>query len=473
MVAFPAIPFLAGIGARAIPFAARGIKGLLGRGGVPRSARPTFNIPTLGATSPAKRLPFIPRNLKRVVPQGVQNSLPPIALNNRLLRNPIQSSLLGGVGYQTAINQFGGGNTANATPQTPDQTPAPTQDVPTLEAQTAGMTPEQLDALLLEASGGAPSGTDNNKKNIFQGVSNVLSDPDRLQRIITGISLLEGTPVEEAVQLGSAVGAISGGGSGLGDGDRVEVVDRETGEIVFNGTDDSSQLRQFANQPNRYQILDAGTMFEMQSDRSAAREEAQLDTSIKGFEALQEAAIQSQEVAGKVDQVLALLESGELETGTFAGIGVAMNRLVDGQKATNADLLNSLQTQLAVLQRVPGSGQTSDIEFKAYRDAVVGLNKTEDYNKSVLRKLQVANRLIETRLSYIDKKVFDEGKSFSQASNEFTALINDKDGVTLGKIMDVGEVIFDASNAVTEKGKTYLFLDPNNQDTYNQILIGQ
>ena len=450
------IPIATAIASRAIPFAARGIrglKGLLSGGGVPNLAKPTFNIPALGASSPIKRPPFIPRNLQRVVPQGIQNRLPAIALNNRLLRHPFYTAF----GLGTA-RQFLTAEDPNFILNTPS--PAPTADKPPFEKQTSGMTPEQLDELLQKSSG-AGDNTEGSRGNIFQGVSNVLSDPERLQKIITGIALLEGTPVEDAVQLGSAVGAI-GGDTGAKD---TEIYDTVLGRVVDRVSSEGTAINQYSSNP-RYEILPLGSVFEARQKTLEQMSEAQIDNSAKGLEQLQEAADKAREVSLKTDQALALLESGELETGFGTGIKYFGARVAGGDSPLKYEILDGLQTELATLQRMPGSGQTSDLEFQAYRDAVVGLDKSTEFNKNVLRKIQVANRLMETRLNYVEQRVFVDGVSFSQAQKEYSDVFNKKDGIAAGRFLGVDEVIFDSSKPL-EKGKSYLFLDPNNLDTFN------
>lgn len=452
-MAIQALPFLAGIGLRSL--AKRGIpavRGLLSRGGVPASARPTFNIPTLGATSPAQRLPFVPRNLKKFVPQGVQDKLPAIALNNRLLRHPIYT----GTALGTARQIY----TAEDPSLYPKGTPAPTADKPPYEKQTSGMTPDQLSNSLGQ-TGAAGGGTAEERDSIFQGISNVLSDSDRLQSIITGIALLEGTPVEEAVKLGSAVNAI-GGDTGAVD---TEIYDTALGRVVDRVSSEGTAIREYSGNP-RYEVLPLGATFEARQKRLEQMSEARIDNSAKGLEQLQEAADKAREVALKTDQALALLESGELETGFGARLSYIRSLTPGGESPFKYELLDALQTELATLQRMPGSGQTSDLEFKAYRDAVVGLDKTTEFNKNVLRKIQVANRLIETRLNYVEGRVFADGVSYSQAQKEFSDVFNNKDGIAAGQLLGVDEVIFDSSKPL-EKGKTYLFLDERNLETFN------
>lgn len=358
----------------------------------------------------------------------------------------------GGVVLDTIGNQFGGDDSSSVGTAT--------------AATTEGVSEENLSEDLLSLVGNAAE-TPEKKATVLDGISNLLSDPTRLEKIITGISLLEGTPVEEAVKLGSAVSAIGGSGGKVD----TEVYDTQTGEIVFRGSSDSSQLRQFASDPDRYEILDRGTIFERRQEQIQAADEARLKASQKQYDEFAEIVAQSGNNSQMIERVLGLLESEELQTGAIEGrIGAKWKKLKGGEEARNIELLESLQTQLAVLQRLPGSGQTSDLEFQAYRDAVVGLDKSEDYNIETLRRVQVAQRLLESRLSYLDQKVFEEGKSYTQANAEFTKILNDEDSVEAGKWLNVDAVIFnDDDYQLLEEGGKYLFLNPSDPTTYNTI----
>jgi len=388
---------------------------------------------------------------------------------------PIKDTLLGsGIGSGSYIVGGALGESfrpkTGTTPPAPSpavRTPAPTADKPPFEKQTGGMNSAELDAALLRASGNKPAETE--RTNMFNAISSNLSNPDNLQKILTGIALLEGTPVEEAVKLGSAIGAIGGRG---GSGDLVEVYDRKNNSIVFSGYSDDSRLRQYMNNPGQYQILDAGTLFDKTSGQLEAASGARLESSQKQLEEFSESVMQAQELAGKVNEVLDIVESEKITTGKLAQFATRGAALAGGDTATYADMIESLQTQLATLMRMPGSGSTSDLEFDAYRDATIGLGKTKDFNVKTLRKIQVASRILDARMSYVDEMVFEEGKSFSQAMAEFSQAFNDRDAVAAGSLLDVDAVIFDEDDmGLLEKGGKYLFLNQADKDTYNTIDI--
>ena len=68
---------------------------------------------------------------------------------------------------------------------------------------------------------------------------------------------------------------------------------------------------------------------------------------------------------------------------------------VDIQGTSEAEVLNSLRNQLASLQRVPGSGATSDRDMALYLQAVPRLGNTREGN---LKLIDMGRRLMERRI---------------------------------------------------------------------------
>ena len=68
---------------------------------------------------------------------------------------------------------------------------------------------------------------------------------------------------------------------------------------------------------------------------------------------------------------------------------------VDIQGTSEAEVLNSLRNQLAALQRVPGSGATSDRDMALYLQAVPRLGNTREGN---LKLIDMGRRLMERRI---------------------------------------------------------------------------
>ena len=63
--------------------------------------------------------------------------------------------------------------------------------------------------------------------------------------------------------------------------------------------------------------------------------------------------------------------------------------------ADEAEVLRSITNQLAVLQRVPGSGSTSDYEMGLYQQAVARLGNTREGN---LKLLALGRKLAQRRI---------------------------------------------------------------------------
>jgi hypothetical protein len=74
-------------------------------------------------------------------------------------------------------------------------------------------------------------------------------------------------------------------------------------------------------------------------------------------------------------------------------IGAAFGIQVQG--TSEAEVLRSITTQLGVLQRVPGSGATTDFEMRLYMQAVPRLGTTREGN---LQLIQLGRRLAERKL---------------------------------------------------------------------------
>lgn len=124
----------------------------------------------------------------------------------------------------------------------------------------------------------------------------------------------------------------------------------------------------------------------------------------KIYERAQEGADQAYRLTQQFDlieQAVNDLEGSFYEPGSFGQLrtqlgraGLTLGADVDPKKLAAGELMNSLATQMAVLQRVPGSGATTDFEMKLYLQAVPGLDLTVAGNRQLLnmgRKLAARN----------------------------------------------------------------------------------
>ncbi|MAL44570.1 MAG: hypothetical protein CME98_11245 [Hyphomonas sp.] len=309
------------------------------------------------------------------------------------------------------------------------------------------------------------SDDDDDRGSFLANAQNLFGDTNRLQNIITGVGLLEGLSPEEAVKVGASIKGIPRGPVDT------EVYDTRLKRVVYTGNSSDATVTNFSNDTSgRYLIQDRGKDAERYFEREQKREEGKIKVSEKAIEEFAKNIDDMTEVNALVDQVLELIESGELDTGVTKPFTTLGKRLTGGifGDVTNEELLNALNTKLAVLQRVPGSGQTSDIEFEAYRAATVGLGRTEDYNKQTLRRVQVASRMIESKLAYITDQVYNEGATYADALKEFSDQFSKENYEFIARVMGVDGVITDVTTQKIEPGKEYYILDKNS-DKYQSI----
>tara|TARA_R100001163_G_C5067742_1_gene207121 strand:+ start:1543 stop:2838 length:1296 start_codon:yes stop_codon:yes gene_type:complete len=420
-------------------------------------------LPALGALG-ASALRFAPRLLQTGrgllqrgggIPQSSRQFLDPNFLRTAFLesarRNPKRTALAGGaIGNILFPPDFSGGS----------GTQTPGTGVPINPGTT---TPETTTQDTIQTPDISTSDDDNNDRGSFlANAQNLFGDTNRLQNIITGVALLEGLSPEEAVKVGATIKGIPKGPVDT------EVYDTRLKRVVYTGNSSDATVANFSNDTSgRYLIQDRGADAERYFEREQKREEGKIKVSEKAIEEFAKNIDDMTEVNALVDQVLDLIESGELDTGVFKP-GTTFFKRAFGRDVTNEELLNALNTKLAVLQRVPGSGQTSDIEFEAYRAATVGLGRSEDYNKQTLRRVQVASRMIESKLAYITDQVYNEGATYADALKEFSDEFSKENYEFIADVMGVDGVITDVTTQKIEPGKQYYILDKNS-DKYQSI----
>lgn len=112
-------------------------------------------------------------------------------------------------------------------------------------------------------------------------------------------------------------------------------------------------------------------------DLAKAQQQLFKDVDIPVVQGFTTAATSSGEFARTAEQINRLLKGkggGEL---VKIGTGLAATLGLEGDQIAAQDLANSLVVQLAPRMRAPGSGSTSDIEFKSYISAVPSLSNSE------------------------------------------------------------------------------------------------
>ena len=295
------------------------------------------------------------------------------------------------------------------------------------------------------------------KTSRFESLFNIFDDKDRLAKIATGIALMEGTPMQEAFQIGADIRAQ--GEVELGKVD-VEVIDKQTGKVVFSGSSDSDTIRAYAAQSNRYQIVPLGSSFDAQTEkRSAIRESSnkQLDAdkaTLRDIGAQEEI----------FTEMLALLEGG-LET------GVTKNRLYFAKKflgltgdLSKQELFEAYASRLIPMYRVEGSGSTSDIEFAAMQNAAPGLGKETETNIALVNAGLRIFKMKKEKSAYLEVQINQNDLSYSEAEKSW--------GEHLDSNADVQTRIF-GNRVVTDmqdnpEPGTYLILD-SESEYYNTV----
>lgn len=158
------------------------------------------------------------------------------------------------------------------------------------------------------------------------------------------------------------------------------------------------------------------------------------------------AATSSGEFARTAEQINRLLKGkggGEL---VKIGTGLAATLGLESDQIAAQDLANSLVVQLAPRMRAPGSGSTSDIEFKSYISAVPSLSNSER-GREIMTKY--ANAFAERNAKLADKarELTKKGQLTFQAMRDYDNSL----GPLLGK--DFYESVSSPKPRVTPGGE--------------------
>lgn len=146
---------------------------------------------------------------------------------------------------------------------------------------------------------------------------------------------------------------------------------------------------------------------------------------IQGFVSSAESARQFARTASTINNLLKGKGGGDaVKIGTeLAGaIGIKSDQIAA------QDLANSLVVQLAPRMRAPGSGSTSDIEFKSYISAVPSLSNSED-GREIMTKYAEAFATRSGKLADHAEKLAKEGRLSFAAMEEYDRSL----GPLLGK----------------------------------------
>jgi hypothetical protein len=184
----------------------------------------------------------------------------------------------------------------------------------------------------------------------------------------------------------------------------------------------------------------------------------------------------AREVLPRVDEALALLRTGKVETGKLAQITMPLKQVFNqtfGIKDANIIGLETLQATsnfLAPKMRPKGSGSTSDMEFKAYQQAALYLGNSPEANYISLYafKKMAENGIAMNRLEHqmltsgeyfnqkeVDKELdnFDKGifEKFTGDPNDEEAVLEFYNSLPDGAVI-INNGIFDSNLPYVIKG---------------------
>ena len=173
---------------------------------------------------------------------------------------------------------------------------------------------------------------------------------------------------------------------------------------------------------------------------------------------------------GGIEITLNNLINGKMTTGRFQELALPIKQVfadilkLNPEGMTEQELLQSLSFGLAPLMRGVGSGSTSDMEFKAYQQAIVSLGNTPKANYLTLYtfKKSMENR---KKILSLALKDIENGKSWIQVqknmvnnSAKFTIYRNFSREASMDKkIQDMG---FNKWSETLKKGE--ILINPNN-----------
>jgi len=155
------------------------------------------------------------------------------------------------------------------------------------------------------------------------------------------------------------------------------------------------------------------------------------ETQSKTLDGYFTAASAAQVVAGRINQINALIGDKKMGGGGLVQLGADLQAYlnIDTPAADVNQVIKAIQTRGATLVRAPGSGSTSDLEFGAYKAVFPTLATTPDGRALMVT---MANLSAERTADIADyaQKLYDEGKFSLRKIYEFDKqkgeILNDK-----------------------------------------------
>ena len=182
------------------------------------------------------------------------------------------------------------------------------------------------------------------------------------------------------------------------------------------------------------------------------REEIYLKSALEDRKQIRENTVVEPKVEVRLDQAIALLEGG-LKTGAlekgllpFKKLAAGMGFLGDEnvQELGEQEALNAFANQLVPMQRVAGSGSTSDADMQLYKDTIFSLDKTPYANLIIAKTMKQINRHNKQRLALLDKYIEERQTTLGfgdYADSQLPRIFERVDGKNdLQKLYEEGEV---------------------------------
>jgi hypothetical protein len=135
--------------------------------------------------------------------------------------------------------------------------------------------------------------------------------------------------------------------------------------------------------------------------------------------------VQAREVLPRVDEALALLKTGEVTTGLLSEKMLPMKQIFSQAFGINDPEINNLLTLqatsnfMAPKMRPPGSGSTSDMEFRAYQKAALFIGNTPEANYiSLYAFKKMAENAIELNRKEIELLTSNQYSDLKDVNNQ-------------------------------------------------------
>jgi hypothetical protein len=449
-MAIPLLP-IAALGLRAAPMIGRGVRagyggvrGLLGRQSVMRptqySGNANFGVPSLlnsgranvPALRPKANVPDILRPQTNI-PNRPQTNIPNASaggnnfvnsLIGRINRNPKKSALgalaLGGAGEELRQMAFPGGSVASTVDSgvSARDRGAPTGNFGNIPPSERNLQAANQMQDMSAATSSDGTSEDDEDNDFISNLSGLFSDNDRLAKLAMGVALLEGQPIEDAVNLSNVIrtGGVSSGGKV-----NVEIVDKESNAIIDYGNSDDAKIKDYLKNPARYEIYDLGGFKESNFKETSAMSDA---IAKKGADYLDELVGKSDDAIFRepiVKKFLSALESGDLSTGSaLESVKVDLAKTLGlDPDVSDEELFEAFNTQLTVDIAQGVKGALSEKELALFQASQPSLSLTADANRRLLERSLALGRIYDAKTNFIEESIFERNNNYIVARREF------------------------------------------------------